>query len=171
LPGGILLLELCLLCVGTVPLAVFYLRAQRAAGRRGDTPGAVRDALLAMAMGAGLAPSNTVAALAGLRRGAWAFERTPKRGASSRHALAGPRRTRHRFYRGAGARFVWLELVLLIYLTATRLVPSSTTRFGELPFLAFFAVGLSALAVRSVHDAWRTPFRFPTRAAPPAAAP
>ena len=170
LPGGILLLELCLLLLGTLPVALFYVRAQQAAGLDGGARHSLRDALLAMAMGAGLAPSNTVAAIAGLRDHVPAFERTPKRGAAARRSHPRRHAAGCAFYRGAGARFVWLELLLLMYLAATRLAPASTPRLGELPFLAFFAFGLGALTWRTFDDAWHTGRRFSSASARPASA-
>jgi len=157
LPGGLLFGELPLFVFGTLPLALFYVHAQRAAGVPGSWRRLVRDALPAIALGAGLAVSNAIAVVGGLRRSDRAcFERTPKQGALQARSAASRHRPHRRIvYRSAGARVVWLECALLTYIVVSRLLPDEGARVGEIPFLAFFGFGLGALALRSLHDLWR----------------
>jgi GT2 family glycosyltransferase len=153
-PGlGLLPGELPLFVLGTLPLALFYVHAQRAAGVPGSTRRLVRDALPAMALGAGLALSNAGAVVAGLCGRNAAFERTPKRG--DVRAGAARRAWRAAAYRSPGTRAALFELGLLAYLVLSKLAPEAGVRVGEIPFLAFFTFGLAALSLRSLRDEWR----------------
>jgi len=150
---GLLPGELPLLALGTLPLAVFYAIAQRTAGVQGSMRRLLRDAFPAMALGAGLALGNALAVLEGLFGRGLVFERTPKRGSTpttDRAAL----HSMHTLYRSPGTRTAILELVLLAYLIACKIF-AGRTRWGEFPFLFFFAYGLLAMALPSLRESWQ----------------
>jgi cellulose synthase/poly-beta-1,6-N-acetylglucosamine synthase-like glycosyltransferase len=156
---GLLPGELVLLALGTLPLAVFYALAQRAAGGPGSAWDRGRDILPAMALGAGLAVGNALAVVEGLFGRGAAFERTPKRGIVGERVPAGTARgaraalaLRRRMagYRAQGTRVALVELLLLVYLVSARLWSRHQPFLGEFPFLSFFAFGLLAMSVRSL---------------------
>ncbi len=125
---GVLPGEIELLLCGTLPLLAFYGFAHgKGAGRAWRTWGA---SLAAMALGAGLAVSNTRAVLEGLFGRNLDFERTPK----------GPR------YRAPTSAIAGLEIATVVYLVLWKLFGTGTT-LGDIPFLVFFAFGLLALAL------------------------
>jgi hypothetical protein len=131
--------------------------AQRAAGASASVRRLFVDAFPAMALGAGLALGNALAVLEGLFGRGVVFERTPKRGA--RAMARAPR------YRSPATRTAYLELGLLAYLLASKAV-AGHTRWGEVPFLAFFTFGLLAMSVPSLHEAWRVDRTAPRRVRP-----
>ena len=163
--AGLLPGELVLLTVGTLPLAAYYVLAQRAAGAPGGLRRWLLDVFPAMALGAGLAVGNAIAVLEGLFGKGLVFERTPKRGElAAEHAdpLRSPapgraRQVRHPrlpAYRAPGARIAVLEILLLAYLVLCKVLYSGRSLFGEFPFLSFFAFGLLAMSAPSLHEAW-----------------
>jgi hypothetical protein len=152
---GILPGELPLFALGTVPIVLLYVHAQRAAGAPGGIRRQACDAVAAVALGAGLAMSNAVAVVAGLCGRRAAFERTPKRGASAAAASGHARRAwRVAAYRSPGTRAAFLELALLGYLVVSKLTPHDGVPFAEIPFLALFAFGLIAMSLPSLYGAW-----------------
>jgi GT2 family glycosyltransferase len=152
---GILPGELPLFALGTVPIVLLYLHAQRTAGAPGGARRQICDAVAAVALGGGLAVSNAMAVVAGLCGRRTAFERTPKRGALSASAGGRARRAwRGAAYRSPGTRAALLELGLLGYLVLSKLTPHDGVPFAEIPFLALFAFGLIALSLPSLHEAW-----------------
>ncbi len=151
---GLLPGELPLFALGTAPLAVFYFFAQRAAGVRSARKFVWRDSFAAMALGAGLALGNALAVMEGLFGRGVVFERTPKRGSGRAFA---PTLNRPRWmatYRSQGTRTALLELTFLLYLVLCKCVAATPRRWGELPFLFFFAFGLLAMSVPSLRQAW-----------------
>jgi cellulose synthase/poly-beta-1,6-N-acetylglucosamine synthase-like glycosyltransferase len=149
---GLLPGEWVLLACGTLPLVAFYAVAQRESGATGGWRRWTRDAFPAMALGAGLALGNAIAVVEGLFGRGVRFERTPKRGT----VRASSGRLRHAWrYPSPASRLALLELSLLVYLLLCKLLFARRTLLGEVSFLAFFAFGLSAMALPSLRAAKR----------------
>jgi cellulose synthase/poly-beta-1,6-N-acetylglucosamine synthase-like glycosyltransferase len=139
---GLLPGEVELLLLGTIPLLFFYTLAQRGAGL------ALRGAwlnrtLLAMALGAGLAVSNTRAVLEGLFGRDRTFQRTPKKGW---RATIRP----HADYAVGGSLIAVTELLLVVYIVLWKVFGTGMHVWADLPFVVFFAFGLLALALPSI---------------------
>jgi cellulose synthase/poly-beta-1,6-N-acetylglucosamine synthase-like glycosyltransferase len=139
---GLLPGEVELLLVGTVPLLVFYSLAQRGAGVSGLRHRWLTRSLPAMALGAGLAVSNTRAVFEGLFSRDLTFERTPKQGW---------RRTQHqdKAYRVNGSFIAMSELLLVAYIMAWKVCGTGMRDWTDLPFVLFFGYGLLAMALPS----------------------
>jgi cellulose synthase/poly-beta-1,6-N-acetylglucosamine synthase-like glycosyltransferase len=138
---GVLPGEIELLCCGTLPLVAFYAATQTRA-RRG---GAYLHSLAAMALGAGLAVSNTRAVLEGLFGSDLRFERTPKLGTRRRQAACP-------HYRAPASTIAVLEIGMVVYLLLWKLLGTGPAVVTDIPFLAFFASGLLALPLQRRPD-------------------
>jgi hypothetical protein len=95
-----------------------------------------------MALGAGLAVSNTRAVFEGLFSRDLTFERTPKQGW---------RRTQHqdKAYRVNGSFIAMSELLLVAYIMAWKVCGTGMRVWTDLPFVLFFGYGLLAMALPS----------------------
>jgi len=144
LPG-----EVELLLIGTLPLLFFYSWAQRDAGVVRLRFGWLRRSLPAMALGAGLAVSNTRAVLEGLFSRDLTFERTPKVGWKP----AGPRR---QAYQVSGSIIAFTELLLVVYIVSWKIFGTGISVWADLPFVLFFGFGLLAMALPSFARLRRT---------------
>jgi cellulose synthase/poly-beta-1,6-N-acetylglucosamine synthase-like glycosyltransferase len=137
LPG-----EVELLMLGTIPLLFFYTLAQRGSGVRLRGAWLTRT-LPAMALGAGLAVSNTRAVLEGLFSNDLTFERTPKRGWQSMVQKRGE-------YRVDGSLIAVIELLLVAYIVLWKVFGTGIRVWADLPFVIFFGFGLLTLALPSI---------------------
>jgi cellulose synthase/poly-beta-1,6-N-acetylglucosamine synthase-like glycosyltransferase len=137
---GLLPGEIELLLIGTLPLLVFYALAQGGSFRAWW-----RYTLPAMALGAGLAVSNTLAVLAGLWSRDLTFHRTPKRGDPAAALL--------RTYRAPAGWVPCAELALVIYIVLWKLLGTGLGVLADLPLVIFFGYGLLALGVPSLRMA------------------
>ncbi len=139
---GLLPGEIELLFIGTLPLLAFYTLAQ--IGSRAATPRAVATrSLPAMALGAGLAVSNTRAVLEGLFSRDLTFERTPKPGARVRPVMP-------RGYRVRGTTVAMLEVVLVVYIVLWKVLGTGLGVVADIPFILFFGFGLLSMALPSL---------------------
>ena len=140
LPG-----EIELLFIGTLPLILFYVVATWGSGevRRGWR--CIAPSLPAMALGAGLAVSNTRAVLEGLFGSDLTFERTPKAGRAAQPAAA-PRQ-RPSAYASPRAWIACVEVVLVVYLVLWKVLGTGAQVLNDVPFLVFFGFGLLSLAL------------------------
>ena len=102
-----------------------------------------------MALGAGLAVSNTRAVLEGLFSRDLTFERTPKVGWQT----ASPRRQP---YQVSGSLIALSELMLVIYIVSWKIFGTGTRVWADLPFVLFFGFGLLAMALPSFARLRRT---------------
>ena len=146
----LVLLQLGLVALGTLPVALFLARGQQLAHRRG--PGMVADVAAALVLCAGLSWHLAGAVVAGLWGPTGAFVRTPKTGesgAQERHDAAahpGP---------GAGPRANPAagvpELLLAAGFTALAVAGSAAGRPAAMPFLLALSAGLAwvGLATRA----------------------
>jgi cellulose synthase/poly-beta-1,6-N-acetylglucosamine synthase-like glycosyltransferase len=142
---GLLPGEIELLFIGTLPLLAFYTFAQQ--GRRGKAVWhALTRSLPAMALGAGLAVSNTRAVFEGFFSRDLTFDRTPKPGLRQRSAQAPARPT----YRVPGAPIAVVEVVLVVYLCLWKVLGTGTEVLTDVPFLVFFGFGLLSMALPSL---------------------
>lgn len=150
---GLLPGEIELLILGTLPLVLFYFVAQRgtcgrisASGRPLPLEPTLRIAsrsLPAMALGAGLAVSNSRAVLDGLFSRDLTFERTPKRGWSSGRILRPG-------YVAPGTAIAIAEIVTVLYLLLWKILGTGMKVVADVPFLLFFGFGLLSLALPSL---------------------
>ena len=141
---GLLPWEIELLCIGTLPLIAFYALAAWGSGDVRRVWRCLALGLPAMALGAGLAISNTRAVLEGLCGRDLTFERTPKPGgrpAAVRRPAA---------YRSPRAWIAVVEVMLLVYLLLWKVLGTGTRAVTDVPFLMFFGFGLLALALPSL---------------------
>jgi hypothetical protein len=95
-----------------------------------------------MALGAGLAVSNTRAVFEGLFSNDLTFERTPKVGWKSLQH-------RQKAYRVSGSLIAVTELLLVVYIVAWKIFGTGMRVWADLPFVLFFGFGLLAMAVPS----------------------
>ena len=102
-----------------------------------------------MALGAGLAVSNTRAVFEGLFSRDLTFERTPKPGLQPRGNAELARPT----YRVPGAPIAVVEIVLVVYLFLWKILGTGTEVVADVPFLLFFGFGLLSMALPSLR-AW-----------------
>lgn len=120
------------LCLGaTGSLAGFYVTAERAQGRSGWSAIVRLPALIAL--GAGLAPNQTRAVVAGMRGMAGEFVRTPKRGNKAGRY-------------GQISDLPWLELVLAASSLASVVAALMTAHWFAAPFAALFFSGYTCVA-------------------------
>jgi cellulose synthase/poly-beta-1,6-N-acetylglucosamine synthase-like glycosyltransferase len=147
---GLLPGEVQLLLVGTVPLLFFYSLAQRGAGGPHNAFSWLTRSLPAMALGAGLAVSNTRAVLEGLFSRDLTFERTPKQGS---------KQTRHveSEYRVSGSAIAVTEILLVLYIVLWKVFGTGIHVWADLPFVLFFGSGLLAMALPSFSRVRRPP--------------
>ncbi len=155
LPG-----EIELLCIGTLPLLGFYALAQhRSQGLAWKT--VATRSLPAMAVGAGLAVSNTRAVLEGLFGRDLTFERTPKPGARRP-------RTMPLGYRVRSSAVALVEVLVVLYIVLWKIFGTGLDVAADIPLVLFFGFGLLSMALpslgvrRSVLPAFT---RMPTTAA------
>jgi hypothetical protein len=139
---GLLPGEIELLCVGTVPLLVFYTLAQLGSRRLRWRDVATRS-LPAMALGAGLAVSNTRAVLEGLVSRDLTFERTPKAGVQTRLPMPPG-------YRARGTSVALVEVLLVGYIVVWKLLGTGLAVAADVPFILFFGFGLLSMALPSL---------------------
>ena len=131
--------ELEVLLCGTLPLLVFYAVAQRDAGDGGSTWRLLGRGVPAMALGAGLAVSNTGAVLDGLVGRDCTFERTPKRGWHAYRPRPG--------YRAPGTAIAVVEIAIVVYLVLWKVFGTGFGMVTDIPFLCFYGFGLLRLAL------------------------
>jgi cellulose synthase/poly-beta-1,6-N-acetylglucosamine synthase-like glycosyltransferase len=127
-----------LFLLAVLPFVVFYGAAIAGAGGE-----AVRARLLrlpaVLALGLGMAVSQTRAVVEGFLGPVGTFVRTPKRGGAS--AVV---------YRAATRGLVGVELVLAAYLGAACVYATAEGYVGSLPFLLLFASGYGAVGLASL---------------------
>ena len=139
-PEVTLALQILVLTFGALPVALFLIAGQRAAGRPWHL--AVMDGALALALGVGMTLNNTRAVITGLRTRGGIFERTPKRGDGRIRpvpAASGP----------AG-----LESVLALLFAAMLAWAGASGHASAVPFLTLLAASHAwvALAPRGGND-------------------
>jgi len=131
------LVQFAVIACGVVPVMLFLVVGQWAAGGRGAWQIA-RGTFAAMVLGMGLSVNNARAAMRGFGRVPGDWERTPKTGDQmSRPALA---------RRPAPARSGWIEVGLACYCASLALIAESIGHVRALPFIlllviAFWSVG------------------------------
>jgi hypothetical protein len=131
--------------LATAVLVVFYATAAVRAGR-GIVP-AILEVPALLALGAGMAPNNALAALAGLLGPGGTFHRTPKM------PLAGRPMPRHKaLYRAALGPATWLELPLAAGAFATALALFARGWPGSALFYALFGAGLACVGAWSLAE-------------------
>ncbi|MBW7905123.1 MAG: glycosyltransferase family 2 protein [Phycisphaerae bacterium] len=163
--------DLVLFVVGTGSALSFYVVSQRAL-RRGWLE-ILPSLPLLLAIGAGIAFNNAVAAVEGLFCKAGEFVRTPKFG---EHAHAGGKwmgRLGGLHFRGAWK--AWAELGLALYLTACLGVLLLFDNWVErvsaaIPFLGLFIFGYAYVAIQTLRGRWLASRREATACAPVAPA-
>jgi GT2 family glycosyltransferase len=154
---GLLPGEIELLALGTIPLLLFYFVAQH--GTRNEEHSGLRlrsaaRSLAAMALGAGLAVSNTRAVVEGLCSRDLTFERTPKQG--WRETLR-PRTG----YVAPGTAVALVEISTVAYLLLWKILGTGLAVAADIPFLLFFSFGLLSLAIPSLQRWIGEPRRLP----------
>ncbi|HHO54737.1 MAG TPA: glycosyltransferase [Deltaproteobacteria bacterium] len=135
---GLLRIDLVLFISALFPFLLFYAAAILGAnaGREG------RRLLLlpsVLALGLGMALSQTRAVLEGLFGEVGVFVRTPKSGGVGASA-----------YRAAGRGLVGLEVLFTLYLSAACVYVIAAGYIASLPFLLLFAAGYGAVALGSL---------------------
>jgi cellulose synthase/poly-beta-1,6-N-acetylglucosamine synthase-like glycosyltransferase len=143
----ILAIDLPLFAAGTLSLVVFYLASQAGAGRPwwrelGRLP-------FLVALGIGLAVTNSRAVLVGLGRRGGVFERTPKYGG------AGPTGDRGRRYRPVRDPGLVVEGALAAYFAACLALAVVWRMWVSLPFLYLFLQGYAYMFLLTALPAWR----------------
>ena len=96
-----------------------------------------------MALGAGLAVSNTRAVLEGLFSRDLTFERTPKSGQQRRESLP-------LGYRVRGTAIALAEIILVIYIVLWKILGTGMGVAADIPFILFFGFGLLSMALPSL---------------------
>jgi hypothetical protein len=120
------------LCIGTTgSLAMFYVMAERAQGRR--RVDALKQLPALLALGAGLAPHLTKAVWEGLRSRAGEFVRTPKKGI-----------TQGRYF--ARADLPMVEIGLCLFSFASVVASIETGHWFATPFAMLFTFGYGYVA-------------------------
>ena len=139
--------EIPVLLFGTGSICVYFAMAQRAVGR--SWLGAALRLPALMALGAGLALNNTVAAVRGLAGPAGEFVRTPKM-ASSATAETGPV---ERYVAPLGW-LPWVELALAAYFLTVGVMAVQGGMWLGLPVLVLFFGGYSYVSMLALGQAW-----------------
>jgi cellulose synthase/poly-beta-1,6-N-acetylglucosamine synthase-like glycosyltransferase len=136
----LLRVDLGLFLVAVLPFVAFY-----GAAIVGARDGAARARLArlpaVLALGLGMAISQTRAVFEGLTGPVGTFVRTPKTGG-----------VRQAVYRAAGRGLVGLELLLACYLLGACGYAASEGYFASLPFLALFTAGYGAVGLSSLRS-------------------
>lgn len=138
------------LVISALSPSILYFQSQRATYPDWRSRVMILPALVAL--GIGIAVSNTRAVVEGLFGRGGDFIRTPKYGViDARPGALSPRRT----YRvGVGLAPV-LELLLAAYGIVTLVLYAREERWAALPLLALNALGFAAVGLLSVLHAWR----------------
>lgn len=149
---GLLPGEVELLLVGTFPLLLFYILAQYGAGGRRHWRAWVTRSLPAMALGAGLAVSNTRAVFEGLFSRDLTFHRTPKEGGGTIAANARQRGDglSPRAYHVPSGWVPIFEVLLVAYIVLWKIFGTGVSVVADLPFVVFFGYGLLAMGLPSL---------------------
>lgn len=134
-------LHAAVLLLGALPVALFLVAGQRAAGRPWRR--AVTDSALALVLGAGMMLSNTRAVFAGLGAQGGVFERTPKWG---RHPGGPP---------PAPAARTAAEMLLAASFAGLLVWAAREEHLSAIPFLALLAAGLGWVGLAPVAAAVR----------------
>ena len=140
----LLWLELPVLLFGTGSVCLFFALAQREIG--GSWRAAAVRLPFLMAVGAGLALNNTVAAIRGLGGAPGVFVRTPKPAVGAGSGVASG------YWSGLGP-LVWMEAVLAIYFTGAAVWAALHGMWVGLPVLVLFMGGYAYLALTGAWQA------------------
>ncbi len=134
----LLVLDLAVFALATVPFLAFYAMAGRARGRpwSGLAGGVARTLVL----GIGLSVPVTRAVLRGLGRARDPFQRTPKRGAAARSRYAGP----------AVPVDTALRLLLAALMAAYLGAAVALGYWASVPFVLLFLAGFGALGLEGL---------------------
>lgn len=147
LQGGdsaLLALDLVLFLAALLPFVVFYAAAIVGAGAHGSQGSVARRLArlpMVLALGLGLAVSQSRAVVEGLLAPVGTFVRTPKRGGAAASV-----------YRAASRGLVGLELALAAYLGLACVYAAGEGYLASLPFLALFAGGYGAVGLASLRS-------------------
>lgn len=141
----VLWLEVPVLLFGTGSICVYFAIAQRAVGR--SWVGAALRLPALMALGAGLALNNTVAAFGGLRGPAGEFVRTPKTAAAPV--------TDVRPYVTSLGWLPWVELALAVYFLTVVVIAVQRAMWIGLPVLVLFFGGYAYVSLLALGQALR----------------
>jgi len=141
--------EVPVLLFGTGSICIYFAVAQRAVGR--SWVGAALRMPALMALGAGLALNNTVAAIRGLAGPAGEFVRTPKNAAAPPAASA----TDVEHYVAPLGWLPWAELTLAAYFLAVVVIAVQRGMWLGLPVLVLFCSGYTYVSMLALGQAWR----------------
>src|SRR5438093_4963817 len=130
------LFQLTVLVFGTLPIVLFLMAGQLAAGARGPWRIA-RGAIAALVLGIGLSVNNAVAALKGFARTRGEWERTPKTG-----DVAGGEAPRRVSRPGAAVA----ETLLMLYFAGLALFAAENGHARALPFILLLLWGFAWVA-------------------------
>ena len=145
----VLWLEVPVLLFGTGSICVYFAIAQRAVGR--SWLAAILRLPALMALGAGLALNNTVAAIRGLGGATGEFVRTPKTAA----ALATVPAARVQHYVSPLGWMPWVELALASYFLTVAVIAVQRGMWISLPVLTLFFGGYAYVSLLALGQAWR----------------
>jgi len=137
-PAVLLTLDLLLFAAAILPFIVFYAVAIVGAGAD-DTRRRLVRLPVVLALGLGMAVSQTRAVLEGALGPVGTFVRTPKHGNAAASV-----------YRAATRGLVGLELLLAVYLLVACVGVSLAGYFASLPFLGLFTAGYAAVGLNSL---------------------
>jgi hypothetical protein len=140
-PAGawVIALHVVVVAAGTLPVALFLLRGQRLAGRRG--PRAIVEVIAALFLCGGLSWHLACAVFEGLWGATGEFVRTPKSGAGMRPSRSRAGATPAPVRRRGGAAGL-PELALAATFTLAGVWAASSGRPGAMPFLCALSAGL-----------------------------
>jgi len=144
----VLWIEVPVLLFGTGSICVYFAVAQRSVGR--SWGGAVLRLPALMALGAGLALNNTVAAFRGLGGPAGEFVRTPKTAATVPVAVAD---VEH--YAAPLGWLPWLEFASAVYFFTVVVIAVQRGMWIGLPVLLLFLGGYAYVSLLALGQAWR----------------
>ncbi len=145
----LLWLEAPVLLFGTGSICIYFAIAQRAVG--GSWLGAVVRLPALMALGAGLALNNTLAAIRGLGGPAGEFVRTPKTAAVATTPVAGVGR-----YVAPLGWLPWAELALAAYFLTVVVIAIQRAMWIGLPVLVLFFGGYAYVSLLALGQAWKS---------------
>ncbi len=145
----VLWLEVPVLLFGTGSICVYFAIAQRAVGR--SWTGAVLRLPALMALGAGLALNNTVAAFRGLTGPAGEFVRTPKTAAVHSAGVG----TDAAHYASSLGWLPWVEFALAAYFLTVVVIAVQRGMWVGLPVLLLFLGGYAYVSLLALGQAWR----------------
>ena len=130
-------LQLGVLLFGVLPVGLFLMAGQLAAGSR-DPWRIVRGAVAALVLGIGLSVNNALAALRGFRTASGNWERTPKTGDEMAHPA--PRPSAHRPRSGV------VEALFALYFGGLGVFAANTGHTRALPFVLLLMAGFGFVA-------------------------